>query len=1208
MNPRPAEPVNAGLPIRILRLALTMLLLVGTASAFAATTYANVASGYAWIDPASHTNVTWSGATECIGGGAKTDDDITAPVDLGFTFNFGGTAYTQVRIQTNGRVQFANKFCGYGTQNESPRTYPYPLPNANLVRTMRVYDADLDPMATGTGTTCPAASCYVRYASIGSAPNRRFVVSFVNVPEYKVPGSSFTFQIVLQENGEFVYQYGSSTNSSGGTGDIGWELSTSDYAVARRGLPSSGTAIRFAPPRLQSFCMAPGVVLDAGTGNLTLGASATVNGAAVSGSGDALLSSGVRTTRTTTTPALVPASFPSFSASVNTSTSGVQSGTWNNVTVATAGFTFTGGTYYIKNLSLTSTSVTFGPGDYFIENGTYPDNLVVTVSPAGPVRLFLVGLSPARNGMSMNAGGDPANYQLFVYGASAAYIGNNANFSGVVYAPGGGLIQFGTGGSFTGAAMTTGPIVFGSGTTFTYSSATAASMASISSCTATTPSAFVVTSASSASTCATQSVTVRAVDSAGTTITSYTGTVALTTSTGRGSWSAGSGNGTLTETGTTNDGAATYTFAASDFGQATLMLSNQSADNLTVTANDSPSTGATGTSGTIQFRDNAFVITATDALGNTVVAGRPHAMSVSLYRRDTSLATPNCAIATNYSGARNLKGWYTADASHPAGATAPSIDSGSALGTSVPASNNVTLTFTAGVATFVLRTSDVGKYVVNLRDDSRTFAGAVNIDGSSPTLTVRPFALAATNAVKGATTNPEGTATSGAKFVTAGETFATTVAAYLWASADDTNNDGVPDSGANVLNNTLAPRFAWPVALAPTATSGLFTPVGGNLGTLGGTTTIASGAFVNGAAVVTDLTYSEVGSIGMSTAATSYLDTSGVNLAGSYLNPSTGAAARIGRFYPAGFVLSSAAVTPSCSAGGQTYMGEPALGVSYVLQARNEAGGVATNYRATTYGVGTVALVAENADAGIDIGARITGLPSTTWTLGQYNLTGTGATFSRAASPDGPYDSLVLGVRVTDADGAVVSSPDMNAATTGACGVACNAKALNLASATRVRFGRLKLGNALGAPQIDLPVPVTAQYWNGVAFVTNAQDSCTRLTNTQFAFGNYRAPLAACNTSGAPTGANGVVFSAGRATLRLSKPNVRGAVDLALQLGATASGSTCSAGASTTATAASRAWLQGNWGATTWDRNPSARAVFGLHATTPDVIYQREIY
>lgn len=1176
------------------------------ASPAQAQTYSSVARAYAWVDPSSHTNVTWAGVSSCSGGGAVSDDDITGLISIGFTFTYGTTAYTQLRIMGNGRVQFANTFCGYGTQTTTPRTYPYPLPNASLTNVMRAYGADLDASPTGTGTTCPAGSCYVRYAALGTAPNRSFVVSWVNVPEWSAPGSTFTFQVILYENGDFVYQYGASANTSGGAGEVGWEVTTTDYSVTQRGIPANGTAIRYFRPRNQSICIPTGYVLDAGPSKLTLGTGNTVNGAAVSGSGDALLSSGARTTKPTTTAAINPSTFPSFTASTSSSATNLPGGTYDTITAASSGFTLTGGTYYIKTLNITTTSMTFGPGDYFIENGTFPDNLTLTVSPAGPVRLFLLALAPARNGLRLNAGGSAANLQMFLYGASAILVGNSSDIAAVIYSPDSGLAQFGSSGRFDGTVMTGGQITFGNNTAFTYSAATSSAIAGLTACGSTAPAAFIVTVSASASTCVAQSVTVRAVDAGGNTVAGYTGTVTLSTSTGRGGWAVGSGRGTLTETGTSNDGAATYAFSTSDSGQAVLSLSNQSADDLSITARDSATASITGTSGTVAFRDNAFVVSATDSLANTVVAGRPHGMQVALWRRDTSLATPNCAIATNYTGARNLKAWYTADINHPAAATAPAI--GTALGTSVPASNNLALTFTAGVATFNLTTSDVGKYVLNVRDDSRTFASAVNIDGSSPTLTVRPFAIAATNAVMSGGANPEGTATSGAKFVAAGDTFGATVAAYIWSAADDADNDGTPDASANVVDNTLAPRFAWPVTLSANNAAGLFTPVGGALGTLGGTSTVAAGSFVSGSAVPTDLTYSEVGSMGMTVALTGYLGTAGVDLTGAYRNSTTGAAARIGRFFPANFLLSGAAVTPSCGAGNQTYMGEPALGIAFTLQARNAAGVSTTNYRASVYSVGTVALVAENADAGVNLGSRITGLPAAVWTLGAYSVTATGATFTRSSAPDGPFDSLVLGVVVTDADGAAVSVPDINVATSGACGVACNAKALNGSAATRVRFGRLKIGNALGAPQIDLPVPLIAQYWNGIAFVTNAQDSCTRLTNTQFTHGGYRAPLAACSTSGSPTGSNAIVFSAGRSTLRLSKPNLRGSVDLTANLGATASGNTCSGGVAAVATAASKAWLQGNWNASTWDANPSGRAVFGVHGAAPDVIYQREAY
>lgn len=1194
------------IPRASLRTLLAVALWMVHAVAVAAT-YSSVATGYAWIDPSTHTTATWTSVSQCSGGGQVGDDDITASINIGFTFTFGSTGYTQLRIQSNGRVQFNNSFCGYGTQTTSPVTYPYGYPNASLNHTMRIYGADLDTSATGTGTTCPSATCHVRYASLGTAPNRYFVITWTNVPEWSQPGSSFNLQVILHENGEFVFQYGSSTNPSAGAGQSGWQLSSTDYQIVANALPANGTAVRFWQPRAQSICIPPGYVLDAGSGDLQMGSGNTVNGASVSGSGDALLGSGARTTRATTTAALNPPAFPSFSGSANANTTNVSGGTYASVSAGSAGFAFLGGTYYITNLNINATTVTMGPGDYFVDNLSLPNNLVLTVSPAGPVRLFVKSINE-RTDLSLNAGGNPENLQIFLYESGDVRLGDRFNVRGILFASGGGRFRMGSDGSFTGAIVTTGRIEVGDDNAFAYSTSTQASVVGVAPCSGSTVAAFVVTASSSASTCLPQSVTIRAVDSLGGTVTSYTGTANLATSSGRGGWSIVTAAGTLTETGTANDGAASYAFASSDYGQATLSLTNQSADDLTITATDSSATTVTGTSGTIGFRDNAFVITATDALSTTAVAGRPHAMTVSLYRRDTTQTPANCAIATNYGGTRNLKGWYTADTSHPAGATAPALNGGSALGTSVPGSNNVALTFSAGVATFNLTTVDVGKFVLNLRDDSRSFANAVDINGSSDTITVRPFALAVNNVSKGATVNPEGTATSGAGFVAAGDTFSATVGGYLWQSADDANNDGAPDSGSNILDNGLAPRFAWSTVLAPAGTAGYFTPAGGTLGTLGGTTTVASGGFSGGAATVNDLTYSEVGSMALTATVTGYLNTSGLNLAGTAVNASTGQQARVGRFYPDHFTLvAGAAVTAACPGGGFTYMDQPALGVSYTLQSRSKADALTTNYRDSLYSVGTVNLVAENADAGTNLAARLSGQPTVVWTLGQYVMSASGVTFARTASPDGPFDSLVLGVAVSDPDGAVLTGRDMNAAAAG-CGGGCDAKALNSGSTTRVRFGRLRVGNALGAPPLALPVPLTAEYWNGVGFATNGLDSCTRLTNTQITFGNFRAPLAACLTSGTPTGASGIVFSGGRGNFKLTRPAVRGSVDLTVQLGTTASGNSCSGGTSVTASAASLAWLRGNWGATTYDRNPTGRAVFGLHSNSADVIFLRESY
>ncbi len=127
-----------------------------------------------------------------------------------------------------------------------------------------------------------------------------------------------------------------------------------------------------------------------------------------------------------------------------------------------------------------------------------------------------------------------------------------------------------------------------------------------------------------------------------------------------------------------------------------------------------------------------------------------------------------------------------------------------------------------------------------------------------------------------------------------------------------------------------------------------------------------------------------------------------------------------------------------------------------------------------------------------NLGGRLghTAAPWPTWSDGRFVVDKT-APFSRSAAPDGPFDSLEIGVRVTrpsladgDGDGIKVSPEDM--AVAGRNGV-------KLPGTTRVRFGRLWLTSAYGSENLALPVPLEAQYWNGFGFVTNAADGCTTL-------------------------------------------------------------------------------------------------------------------
>ncbi len=86
--------------------------------------------------------------------------------------------------------------------------------------------------------------------------------------------------------------------------------------------------------------------------------------------------------------------------------------------------------------------------------------------------------------------------------------------------------------------------------------------------------AFRISNTGNAYTCSDEAITITAVDGGGNTLTSYAGTISLSTSTGLGAWNY-SGVG-LTDTFGPNDGLASYTFNPGDNGQVTLNLHHAS--------------------------------------------------------------------------------------------------------------------------------------------------------------------------------------------------------------------------------------------------------------------------------------------------------------------------------------------------------------------------------------------------------------------------------------------------------------------------------------------------------------------------------------------------------------------------------------------------------------------------------------------------------
>jgi hypothetical protein len=117
---------------------------------------------------------------------SSSDDVVTGPYNIGFTFNFFGTGYTQFYICSNGWIGFSS-----GQTNGYTAMF---LPNGSSPKNVVMGDwEDLYP-----------GSSNIYYSTVGSAPNRKLVVSFYNCPHYSCRTIYYTFQFVLYEGSNVI--------------------------------------------------------------------------------------------------------------------------------------------------------------------------------------------------------------------------------------------------------------------------------------------------------------------------------------------------------------------------------------------------------------------------------------------------------------------------------------------------------------------------------------------------------------------------------------------------------------------------------------------------------------------------------------------------------------------------------------------------------------------------------------------------------------------------------------------------------------------------------------------------------------------------------------------------------------------------------------------------------------------------------------------
>jgi len=349
-------------------------------------------------------------------------------------------------------------------------------------------------------------------------------------------------------------------------------------------------------------------------------------------------------------------------------------------------------------------------------------------------------------------------------------------------------------------------------------------------------------------------------------------------------------------------------------------------------------------------------------------------------------------------------------------------------------------------------------------------------------------------------------------------------------------------------------------------------------GTSAGSFSGSLGGFSAGMVTASNLSWTEVGSGDLSAAlkSGSYLGT-GLNASGS-----TGLAGAVGRFIPHHFTVD---VTAGC-APGFTYSGQ-AFAVR--VTARNAAGGVTTNYDGSAFVTPSTHArsVALSDASALGTGEFTAGaaVAASAFRSGAANASPTYAFANKLTAPG------TLVVRATNSDG--VSSSG------------------HAEGSTVLRSGRLRVANGFGRESAALQLVVQAEYWTGGSWLLNASDSCTVVPASAVALGQYRNHLGAATMawSTVPSAANIV---SGSALLALSAPSpaATGSVALALNLGSTTADQSCTSGLAAS-TGAALPWLRARNGAcaATADRDPAARASFGIYSPeTRNTVHARELF
>jgi hypothetical protein len=186
--------------------------------------------GYSWTDsnaPGDQVSFSW---VEISGTGTDTtlwgDDSCTA-IDMGFSFEFYGDAYSYAYVTSNGLLSFE----GYIYED-----YNDPMP----------YSSSPDLLVAPFWDDLAVGSYYnsgaVYYETLGTTPNQQFIVEYYQVTRDGY-SDEMTFEVILNETGEMWFQYLTLNGEAGASASVGiedyWGWVGSEYSYNSPSLSDS---------------------------------------------------------------------------------------------------------------------------------------------------------------------------------------------------------------------------------------------------------------------------------------------------------------------------------------------------------------------------------------------------------------------------------------------------------------------------------------------------------------------------------------------------------------------------------------------------------------------------------------------------------------------------------------------------------------------------------------------------------------------------------------------------------------------------------------------------------------------------------------------------------------------------------------------------------------------------------------------------------